>query len=272
MERPLILVTNDDGITSPGLAAAVAALDPLGELLIVAPANQQTSMGRSRTQHFGLNGRLFRKQIQYNGQAWEGFAANATPAVTVEHAVHELATRPIQLAVSGINYGENIGTCVTVSGTLGAAFEAAERGIPALAVSLETSETEYFNNDEKKDFRAAGHFVRLFASLLLDKKFPPDVDVLKIEIPASATVESGWVVTRQDRLSYYRPSFPKRDNLFNGEASLEHHVSKGQFTRNDTDAYALAQGLISVTPLSLDLTSRLDLAEVEKLFKSSGGQ
>jgi 5'-nucleotidase len=267
MELPLILVTNDDGITSPGLAAAVAALDPLGELLIVAPANQQSSMGRSRSQQFGLEGQLLRKTVHYGTQSWEGFAAKATPAVTVEHAVQELATRPIQLAVSGINYGENIATSVTVSGTIGAAFEAAERGIPALAVSLETGETEYYANNEKIDFRAAGYFVWLFASLLLGKKFPPDVDILKIEIPANATIMSGWMVTRQDRFSYYRPSFPKRNNLFNSEARLEYHVSKGQFTRNNTDAYALAKGLISVTPLSLDLSSRVDLAEVEELLK-----
>ncbi len=105
MTRPLILITNDDGIASPGLAAVAAALDPLGELLIVAPASQQTSMGRSRSQQGGRDGKLL--QVRYGGQSWDGVAANATPALAVEHAIRELATRPVALAVSDVNYGEN---------------------------------------------------------------------------------------------------------------------------------------------------------------------
>src|SRR5512136_2123903 len=158
MTQPLILLTNDDGIASPGLAAAAAGLAPLGELLIVAPATQQTSMGRSRTQQGDLDGRLFRTCVTYGEQSWPGVGAHATPALTVEHGLRELASRPVSLVVSGINYGENVSTCVTVSGTLGAAFEAAERGIPALAFSLETGVMRYYDHDAQVDFTAAMHF------------------------------------------------------------------------------------------------------------------
>lgn len=268
MTHPLILLTNDDGIESPGLAAAAAALAPLGDLLIVAPAFQQTSMGRSRTQQGGLDGRLFAATIRFGDQAWSGTGAFATPALAVEHALHELAPRPVDLVVSGINYGENVSTCVTVSGTLGAAFEAAERGIPALAVSLETGAMQYYEHDTTVDFAPVASFARLFAQLVLaglrredaplaGGKLPPDVDVLKIDVPRSATTATPWTITRQDRMSYYTPLRPARADPLAGPGPIVMHVAKGCYSAEGTDAWALAHGLVSVTPLSLDLTSRV---------------
>jgi 5'-nucleotidase len=89
--QPLILVTNDDGIESPGLAAAAAALAPLGELLIIAPLIQQTSRGRSRPLRDGSDGRIIRRTVVFEGQSWEGYAVDATPAVVVDHGILELA-------------------------------------------------------------------------------------------------------------------------------------------------------------------------------------
>jgi 5'-nucleotidase len=259
MSSPLILLTNDDGIQSPGLAAAAEALDSLGELLIIAPSEQQTSMSRSRSQQYGADGSLRPTTVTYNDKTWQGISANATPALAVEHAVQEIAERPIALAVSGINYGENIGSCVTVSGTIGAAIEAAERGIPSLAVSLEILGTDYHTHSKAVDFSVAIHFTRLIAGKMLNTSLPHDVDVLKLEIPASATKETKWVVTRQDKLSYYMPHMEERNDFFTGPAKLHHTPAKGQFTMKDTDAYAAAQGWVSVTPLSYDLTSRVSL-------------
>jgi 5'-nucleotidase len=268
MSRPLILVTNDDGIASPGLAAAVAALDALGDLLIVAPAKQQTSMGRSRSQsqHGEPGGQITKAAVSVGAQSWEGYAVNATPALTVEYALQVLAARPVELMVSGINYGENVGTCVTVSGTIGAALEAAERGVRALAVSLETPESHYFEHDTTTDFTAAMHFLHHFAAASLNQPWPFDVDVIKIEVPAMATPETGWMVARQDRFAYYRPMC-LQDNFALGKPNqMKYKVAKGQFVAEETDAFALAHGLVAVTPLSLDLTSRVALREVQKLF------
>lgn len=268
MTLPLILLTNDDGIKSPGLAAAAAALDTLGELLIIAPSEQQTSMSRSRSQQYAADGKLAQTTLSYQGQQWPGISANATPALAVEHAVQEIATRPINLAVSGINFGENVGSCVTVSGTIGAAIEAAERGIPALAVSLELDIPEYHDYTTDIDFSTAVYFTRLIAEKMLHTALPHDVDVLKLEVPAAATEDTVWVITRQDRISYYMPHMDKRQDLFSGPAKLHHTPSKGQYTGKDTDAYALAQGLVSVTPLSYDLTSRVKLPDLAKLFET----
>ncbi len=269
MERPLILVTNDDGIKSPGLAALVAALDPLGELLIAAPAEQQTSMGRSRTRLSDRDGQIIPQKVRFGEKYWDGFSVRATPALVVEYALQVLASRPISLAISGINYGENIGSCVTVSGTIGAALEAADRGIPAMTVSLEIENGEFFKHDESVDFRSAMHFANYFAGRMLGKPFPADVDVLKIEIPKNSTPDSPWVVTRQDRLSYYSLRIIRSSGELKPDQLFETSVAKGQFTRIGTDAHALAKGFVSITPLSLDCSSRTDLLDLQKLVESS---
>ena len=264
MERPLILITNDDGIDSPGLAALVAALDPLGELLIVAPRVQQTSMGRASSQQGDIDGRLFARDISNGQHSWPAFAANATPALAVQHGVQELAPRPVDLVVSGINYGENVGAGVTISGTVGAALEAAIFGIPAIAASLELESNEYHKYDLTVDFTVAASFVHLFAKRLLGRRLPGDIDVLKIEVPARATVETPWIVTRQDKMVYYETIVNPRQDLFDGTGYFSYLPLKGKYTGDDTDCYALAKGLVSVTPLSLDLTSRVGKNELYK--------
>jgi 5'-nucleotidase len=211
-----------------------------------------------------LDGTIARCPVQYGDRVWEGYSVSATPAMAVEFAIQELATRPVDLVVSGINYGENIGTCITVSGTIGAALEAAERGVKAMAVSLETGVAQCYEHDESVDFQTAAYFVNFFASRLLGKTWPEDVDVLKVEIPMTATPQSPWMVAVQDRISYYTPKISRRSDVFADAAQVEVQVAKGQYTRRDTDAYALAQGCISITPLSLDNTSRVIPADLKK--------
>ncbi len=268
MSLPLILITNDDGIDSPGLAAVVGALDGLGELLIVAPRVQQTSMGRARSQNEERDGRVFARAVEIGEKRWPAFAVNATPALTVDHALQELAGRAVDLVISGINYGENVGTCVTVSGTIGAALEAAEHHVPALAVSLELPTTDYHSYDEEVDFAAAAYFVRYFSERVLGKELPFDVDLLKIDIPLAATVETPWVVVRQDKFAYYRPTMEARTDPFAGAAEFNHIPQKGKFGAEETDAHALATGLVSVTPMSLDMTSRVSMGDVSDWLKA----
>jgi len=267
MIQPLILITNDDGLDSPGLAAAAAALDPLGELLIVAPRTQQTGMGRSRSQGHGLDGRITAGQIGLNGRVWPAYAANATPANCVLHGLLELAARPVNLVVSGINYGENIGSSVTMSGTIGAALEGGHMGVPSLAVSLELASTDdYYTHLEGIDFQTAAHFTHFFARRLLAEPLPADVDLLKVEVPVTATPDTAWVVTRQDRLNYYYPRPAVRSDLATEDGIFLPNVAKGRYTDNDTDAYALAYGLVAVTPLSIDLTSRTSMDNLAVLL------
>jgi 5'-nucleotidase len=126
MERPLILVTNDDGITSKGLWAAVEAVLPLGEVLVVAPDCQWSGAGRSMPHY--VTGRLMDATREVHGRRVTAYGIDASPALAVEHGVLELAPRAPSLVVSGINFGANLGSDVTISGTVGAALEAGHLG------------------------------------------------------------------------------------------------------------------------------------------------
>lgn len=254
MTNPLILLTNDDGIDSPGLAALAAALDPLGELLIVAPHVQQSGMGRSMPR--SNDGRLFPTEVANGDRRWEATCAHASPAQAVQHGILELAPRQPALAVSGINYGENVGTAVSISGTVGAALEAAFLGARSIAISLQVDVAHHLTNDSVVDFRVAGYFARLFARRWLAAELPPDVDVLKIDVPADATPETPWRVTHLERQPYFRPLAPNRVEL-GDEGSIGYELRPPEEMDRYSDAGAVLDGAVSVTPLSLDMTSRI---------------
>jgi 5'-nucleotidase len=267
MERPLILLTNDDGIDSPGLAALAAGLDPVADLLIVAPREQQSGMGRSLPKE--NDGRLFKTTVRYGEQTWEGYAAHASPAQAVQHAILELSistARRIDLAISGINYGENVGTGVTISGTVGAALEASALGVLAMAVSLEVEPGLHLSNSDQVDFGVAAHFARLFAERWLAVPRPSDVDVLKIEVPANATPDTPWRITRVETEHYYIPvAYPRTSWEAAGQIG---YTKVSELPANpNTDAGAVVRGFVSVTPLSLDLTSRVDFGDLADLLK-----
>ncbi len=269
MTRPLILLCNDDGIASPGLAAAAAALAPLGDLLIVAPSQQQSGMGRSFPKF--NDGRLFPATVRHNGQVWPGYGANASPAQAVDHAVLELAGRMPALAVSGINYGENVSTSVTGSGTVGAAMEAASFGIPALAVSLETDSALHHAYDDSVDFSAAIYFTRLFAERWLHAERPPDVDVLKIDIPASATPATPWRLARLERAQYFVPLPPLRRRL-EDEGRIGYAFNERAIMDKQSDAALVRAGIVAVTPLTLDMTARVAPEVMQRLLGTGDGQ
>ena len=266
MADSLILITNDDGIASPGLAAAVAAMDGLGQLLIVAPLHQQTSMGRSRILPSHQNGEIRDSVVKYLDKEWPAFSVDATPALVVDIAIQHIARKPVSFAVSGINYGENIGTSITVSGTIGAALEAADKGIHSVAISLEIPGNQYDKYDTNIDFSTSLHFTRLFATKLIGIEWPADIDIFKIEIPASANNQSAWSLTFLDRFSYYSSKINLMDAKNNSRIQVTHTASKGKFSKIGSDAHALAQGIISITPLSLDQTSRANFSKMQNML------
>lgn len=266
-ERPLILLTNDDGITSPGLLAAAEAVCDLGELLIVAPSSQQTGMGRGTPPI--LNGMLTIESLRVGCEDIGVYSLNGSPAQTVTIAVLGIAPRRPALVVSGINYGENLGTTVTGSGTVGAALQAAELGIPGLAVSLETDKAYHYNHGEDVHWSAAAHFARYFAQRMLSAPLPPDVDVLKVDIPAEATADTPWRVTRQARQPYYKVLPPAALMTPGPLITLDYRIEIDWDTLGeDTDVYAFARDrVVSVTPLSQDLTSRTDLVRLAQQLR-----
>jgi 5'-nucleotidase len=267
--KPCILVTNDDGIHSPGLQAAVGALAPLGDLVVVAPLEQYSGAGRSFSQ--SSRGRLERVQIAWAGGTVQAYGLDGSPTQAALHALVELAPRRPDLAVVGINYGENLGNGITASGTVGAALEMASAGIPALAVSRQVASKYYLTHSTEIDFGAAAHFVRLFAQHLSAPAIglPEDVDLLKIDVPDDATPSTPWRVTRVSRQRYFEILPPERESLdHEGPLGYRIRIDKAQLER-DSDIYALIYDrVVSVAPISVDLSSRVDLGRLQELLSN----
>ena len=161
MTKKQILLTNDDGIRSPGLWAAAEALSELGFVTVAAPREQSSGMGRSLPST--SDGIISVETIQINGQEWTVHAVGGSPAQAVQHGILEIMPQRPDLVVSGINYGENLGMGVSVSGTVGAAMEAVSLGIPALAISLETDKEHHLSYSNEVDFSRAAYFASFFA-------------------------------------------------------------------------------------------------------------
>jgi 5'-nucleotidase len=259
----LILITNDDGIKSLGLRAAAAACEPLGDLLIVAPAVQQSGAGRSMPP--ASEGRIFPEDIRINGRPIASYGVEGSPAQVVEHALLEIAERPVSLVVSGINYGENIGEGITVSGTVGATMEAASFRVPALAVSRQTSAELYLSHSADLDFSAASHFTRRIAKIVLEHGLPDGVDLLKLEVPEAATLDTPVRWTRISRQRYFYPTKPHRRRPTDpGPMGYETRVET-ETLEPDSDVRAvIVDKVVSVTPVTIDMTARVELAKMEK--------
>jgi 5'-nucleotidase len=266
-ERAQILLTNDDGIHSPGLWAAAEALSQIGYVTIVAPREQSSGAGRSQPN--GSDGIIHPEILKIGDQEWTAYAVGGTPAQTVQFAVLEIMPIKPDLVVSGINYGENVGSGVTISGTVGAALEAAADGIPAIAVSLEVAVQHQISMGIQIDFSSPAYFTALFAKAMLAHAMPADVDLLKIDVPSQATPQTPWEITRMSRHRYYSALKPQRDSF-----DVPGSVGWGLLDigpndlANDSDAYAVRfKRVVSVTPISLDLTSRVDPAALDLLLR-----
>ena len=258
MSDRLILLTNDDGIHSPGLWTAAAALQALGEVVVVAPQHQCTSIGRSMPTT--STGRITLFTEARAGRVWTAYAVDGTPAQAVQHALLEILPRRPDLVVAGINYGDNVGTGVTVSGTVGATLEAATFGLPALAVSQDTDPEYHYSHSDNVDFSGAGYFTAYFAERIMAAPLPPDVDILKVEVPRHATPATPWAMTRLSRTRFYFPVKADRTD-WSQPGPLGYRVEiEHDRLEPDSDVRAVAvDGVVAVTPLSVDLTSRVSL-------------
>ena len=255
------MLTNDDGIASPGLQALIHAVYHLGELLVVAPQFQQSAMSRSYWQRQGLT------QIQtlnIDGHDLMAWAVDATPAQTVRNGILRFAPRLPDLIISGINYGENVGAGLTVSGTVGAAWEGAVMGIPALAVSLEVEVEHHFSHSTDVEFHVAAHVAERFATAILGQGLPPGVQIININIPDGASVDTPWRLTRVSGYSHYHSTVEENEL---GEKVLTGYHRRFDFDKvdEDSDIYVLFKDRqISVTPITTDCTAHTDPELIRK--------
>ena len=258
MIRPLILITNDDGIASPGIRAAVRAVQDLGDIVVSAPAVQQSGMGRSfpRDEDTGM---IDRSELRVDTERIPAYGVHGSPAQAVAHAVMELTERRPDLCISGINYGENLGMTVTCSGTLGAAFEAVSLGIPAIAISVAADLAIQRQNDlpDEGNWQTAGEILHRMAEYVLDKGLPGSADILNINLPEGATDPEDYRFTTLSRQNYFNFLKPgKRDYAKPFQLPSRILVNK-ETLEKDSDIYALyVEKKISVTPLSLQMTAQ----------------
>ncbi|MCJ7624982.1 MAG: 5'/3'-nucleotidase SurE [Anaerolineaceae bacterium] len=270
--KPQILLTNDDGIQSPGLWAAAEELSKLGYVTIAAPREQSSGTGRSLP--VTSDGVITATRLKIGGQEWTTYAIGGTPAQAVLHAVMEIMPEPPALVVSGINYGENVGHSITISGTVGAALEGAAFGIPSMAISLQIPEgVSHMSYSREVDFSPAAFFTKKFAAMLLERHLPEDVDVLKIDVPGNATPETSWRITRLARHRYYSPELCRTGAWDEPGGYIGGYLGANREEISpDSDAYTLAYDrMVAVTPLSLDLTSRVNLQELETELRAKLG-
>ncbi|MEA2794046.1 MAG: 5/3-nucleotidase [Bradyrhizobium sp.] len=255
--RPLILVTNDDGIDSPGLRAAAEAAALVGDILIAAPITPQTGMGRSfpRGQTHGIIEILSRPL----GDALHSYhAVHGSPAQAVAHAILEIAPRRPVLCISGINDGENLGGTNLISGTVGAAAEAAGFGIPAMAISIDSDHAERFLKPyDPADWKVPSGIIHRLARLMLQQALHPDLAFLNVNIPQEATLETEIRVTSQSRQNHYScAAAGVRDLSRPFRLPVTAQIDFETLER-ESDLYAfVVDRVISVTPMGRDLTLR----------------
>lgn len=268
MNNHNILITNDDGIHSPGLFAAVKAVMEIGNVTVIAPSNQQTGMGRSLTGN--VEARLTPIDYRMDGVKINAYHCECSPALIIRHSLNTLyANDKPELLISGINYGENLGVNITASGTIGAALEAASFGIPAIAISKQT-DIESHHQYTNQDWKAAAHFLKYFTGVLLDKKMPIDVEVLKIDVPTGANPSTPWKLTKLAKTGYYAKVY-KNPTKHSRIGDAKTVIDFNEKTLDpETDIYALSiDKLISITPLTLDTTSKTDFSVLHEVLDES---
>jgi len=251
----MFLLTNDDGIYAKGLSSLYEELSRDAECLIVAPEIEQSAVGHAITIFRPL---MVRRATKNNN--FLGYAVYGTPADCVKIGVKELADKPVELVVSGINRGSNAGINVIYSGTVSAATEAAIIGIPSLAVSLDTH--------KEADFSYAAKFARKMARLILQN---PTLrgSAINVNIPCLPEKEiKGVVVVRQGKDNVIE-SFEKRVDPRENTYYWVSGSYKATVEKIDSDVNALAAGYVTITPIQYDLTKYDLLGDLQKAVSES---
>src|ERR1700682_1887136 len=241
MAKPLILLTNDDGIYAQGILSAWQELRKIGDVEVVAPDTERSAVGHAITILLPLRTKeVVRRNVRF------GYAVNGMPADCVKIAVKAILPRPPDLVVSGINLGSHTGTTVIYSGTVTAATQARILGIPPIAVSLAT-----FTHP---DFTYAAKFTRKLAQQVIARGLP-DKTLLNVNIPNLPEEKiKGVAITRQGD-SRVEERFEKRTDPRNQTYYWLDGTFKLQELEEHADAKMVNEGYVSITPVSYDLTA-----------------
>jgi len=253
-EEPIILITNDDGVTAPGIAALVDAVRDLGKIVVIAPDKAQSGMGHAIT----IGSPLRMVRVNNFGDNIEAYSCSGTPVDCVKLAVDKILHRKPDICLSGVNHGANHSINVIYSGTMSAALEAAIESIPSVGFSL-------LDYSLEADFSGAKKYARLLVEQILNKKIANKHLCLNVNFPA-ITVEQlkGLKICRQ-AYAKYEEDFVERVD----PTGKKYYWLTGDFVNfdkgRDTDVWALNHNYASVVPVQFDLT---DYKLKEKLEKT----
>tara|TARA_B100000941_G_C28472090_1_gene537001 strand:+ start:608 stop:1375 length:768 start_codon:yes stop_codon:yes gene_type:complete len=248
-KRPLIIVTNDDGINAPGLKYLVKIISAIGDVVIIAPDSPKSATSQAIT----INSPLYISRSYIHPNAKLEYQLSGTPADCIKFGVNELLEKKPDICVSGINHGSNSSVNVLYSGTVGAAIEAGIQGIPAIGFSI----LDYNWNAK---FEHMKKFILSITLNVFKNKLPSNI-ILNVNFPKLRV--KGVKVCRQAN-THWKEKFCKRENPM----GKEYYWLTGDFIDNDesdeTDEYALKKGYASIVPIRFDLTAKDYILKLKK--------
>jgi 5'-nucleotidase len=252
LSKPKILITNDDGIFAPGIYALWEAMQEVGQTTVVAPDTEQSAVGHAIT----LSDPLRVEGIHRTG-GFEGFAVSGTPADCAKIAIRSLMDKKPDVLISGINRGANLGNNIIYSGTVSAATEGTMLGIPSVAISINS-----FNSDE---FRGAKETAIKVVHYLTNNTLPSGT-LLNVNVPYCPPEEiKGIKVTRQGN-QYFQDDFDQRKD----PRGRTYYWMKGKIVDDDQELYydskAVCDGYVSITPIHFQMTNESYFTKLEEIF------
>ena len=247
--EPQILVTNDDGVRAPGLLALKEAFDAVRNVTVVGPSHNWSASGHVKTMHKPL-----RVEEVTLADGTPALSTSGAPSDAVALALLGLVDQSIDMVVSGVNHGANLGHDVTYSGTVTAAMEATIADVPAIAVSL--------NTREQADFRPAARFAAYLASLTLERGLPEGV-LLNVNVPPLPADEIAGVRVTRMGLRIYRDELVRRLDPRGKPYYWIGGPAPTGVEEQGTDIWAVANHYISVTPIQLDLTAHKQIDSLD---------
>ena len=250
--RPLILVTNDDGITAPGIRNLVESIVDLGDVVVVAPDSHQSGMGHAIT----ISNILRMSPHDFGMPSVQAYKTTGTPVDCVKLAIYKILDRKPDVLVSGINHGSNASINVIYSGTMSAAVEGALEGIPSVGFSL-------CDFAEDADFSASRNVVRTVTQKVL-KHGTPTGTCLNVNIPKVAPEDLRGIKVCRQGAGHWADSFEERE----APGGRTYYWMTGNFTDvdkgEDTDEWALKHGYVSVVPVQYDMTAHHAMTELNQ--------
>lgn len=254
-EPPIILITNDDGVSAPGIAALVDAVKGLGKIVVIAPDKAQSGMGHAIT----IGSPLRMTRVHNFGEEIEAYSCNGTPVDCVKLAVDKILHRKPDICISGVNHGANHSINVIYSGTMSAALEAAIESIPSVGFSL-------LDYSLEADFSGAKKYARLIVEQILKSKSIDKHLCLNVNFPAVSVKDlKGLKICRQAYAKYEEDFMERTD-----PHGRKYYWLTGDFVNfdrgKDTDVWALNHNFASVVPVQFDLTHYVLMDKLKKTF------